>query len=399
MTKRLVGGFTLIELLVVVAVIALLIGLLVPALAQARRAAQSVVSKVNMKQHATAMAAYQAERNGIFLNPHPATDDIDDVWEARFPNGWDYYAFPDEASLGADASDGWGTQNGILFSEAWFSFSYRQLFAQDYSGFASDVQFHPADSAVMDFFDDRIVRRMGVRDGEVSDAGGGSSGDLGAGDPVRTGAWHGSYFYSHALMFSFERYDLNNPKSEWVNNNPLTNIGTRFDPDTSGVRQNTLSSVSYPALKAMFWERADFTKSNRTGNPNPPSSLNRPPLWRGFAEGAPAEPLPPSYNSPEASPGVAFVDGSVRVVDMATLYDDRERDAESVRSSSGSGVVQSNLDPIQAFDYWGPDNAANYAEFFAWEDAGQNVSSSSGYYDGFFNFTSFGVRGRDVAGQ
>ncbi|MEM1166392.1 MAG: prepilin-type N-terminal cleavage/methylation domain-containing protein [Planctomycetota bacterium] len=54
-------GFTLIELLVVVAVIALLVGLLLPALGQARRSAQDMLCKSNLRQMAIASATYATD--------------------------------------------------------------------------------------------------------------------------------------------------------------------------------------------------------------------------------------------------------------------------------------------------------------------------------------------------
>jgi prepilin-type N-terminal cleavage/methylation domain-containing protein len=54
-------AFTLIELLVVIAVIALLIGLLLPGLSGARKAGRATVCRTNLKQFATAAAAYAVD--------------------------------------------------------------------------------------------------------------------------------------------------------------------------------------------------------------------------------------------------------------------------------------------------------------------------------------------------
>jgi prepilin-type N-terminal cleavage/methylation domain-containing protein/prepilin-type processing-associated H-X9-DG protein len=57
-------GFTLIELLVVISIIALLIAILLPALGAAREAARSSVCLGNLRQLATANAAYTADWDG-----------------------------------------------------------------------------------------------------------------------------------------------------------------------------------------------------------------------------------------------------------------------------------------------------------------------------------------------
>lgn len=67
MRKR--HGFTLIELLVVIAIITLLMGILLPALANARRAAQTVKDGTQLAQIHKGMVTFSRQFNGIFPRP------------------------------------------------------------------------------------------------------------------------------------------------------------------------------------------------------------------------------------------------------------------------------------------------------------------------------------------
>ena len=68
-------GFTLIELLVVIAIVAILASLLLPAISQAKRRAQSVVCRNNLKQWSLAMQLYVTD-NDDFLPPEGSPNGI-----------------------------------------------------------------------------------------------------------------------------------------------------------------------------------------------------------------------------------------------------------------------------------------------------------------------------------
>jgi len=60
------SGFTLVELLVVISIIALLVSILMPALGQARKQAQTVVCKTNLKQWGMCKDLYLADSDDLF---------------------------------------------------------------------------------------------------------------------------------------------------------------------------------------------------------------------------------------------------------------------------------------------------------------------------------------------
>lgn len=77
---RRIGAFSLIELVAVIALVALLVALLAPSLASTRRYAQRSVTLSNLRQHAVAFAAYQADERGAFpLMFNPRSPDLNNI--------------------------------------------------------------------------------------------------------------------------------------------------------------------------------------------------------------------------------------------------------------------------------------------------------------------------------
>jgi prepilin-type N-terminal cleavage/methylation domain-containing protein len=79
------AGFTLVELLVVVAVIGILVGVLLPALGGARRTAQELKCKNNLRQMAIASMTYAGENDDFYvptwtLQPGATVEQKDNRW-------------------------------------------------------------------------------------------------------------------------------------------------------------------------------------------------------------------------------------------------------------------------------------------------------------------------------
>ena len=74
-------GFTLIELLVVIAIIALLLAVVMPALRKAKRQAQAIICRSNLKQWALVFYLYTEDNDGSFPQSYPSPG-ID--WEEAY---------------------------------------------------------------------------------------------------------------------------------------------------------------------------------------------------------------------------------------------------------------------------------------------------------------------------
>jgi len=113
-------GFTLIELLVVISIIALLIALLLPALNSARDSAKKVQCLINLRQLATASAAFAADNQGATppqASAAPALTISFGIWHR---NGFGEPATYEQDRIDRDRF-GKYRRAGVLFSEGYSS--------------------------------------------------------------------------------------------------------------------------------------------------------------------------------------------------------------------------------------------------------------------------------------
>jgi prepilin-type N-terminal cleavage/methylation domain-containing protein len=222
-------AFTLIEVLVVVAIAALLIAILVPALSSGRRSAKALVGVSNLRALAQTKLAYTNDHQEYFLNPFRAQWPTDPATFGANPPKW-HTAFGS-----ADQSLRWDFQFECpeyradvytdAFSELWASF-----FA-DYRGTVrvSEDQFSPADGHLLDAYQD-------IRDTPLGKGG--------------SKLFPSSFMYSPTFWTKPERYPIG---------------GSRAPMAPEWLRNNQVSSVTYPSAKVMLWERCNFAQSSTRG--------------------------------------------------------------------------------------------------------------------------------------
>ena len=331
-------GFTLIELLVVIAIIALLIGILLPALGNARRTAQLLVSQTNLRSLSQISALYNGDQQGSFINPFNENYDNSEssfgewarVTKPGYPNSWRF--------------NGPGAWYSEMYAFHWYSLVGNELNEGDW---ASDTQFSPLDPAPKDRFLENVVYNDRYSHWEV--------------------IWDSSYVLSPTLWFAPERYrNIGRP-------NCVPNSAT-----ASLVRRNRVDNTVFASSKVIMWERFDTSKKTRT------------PTWRipGTDSTIPFDPQPysPNWNNPQASPTVATADGSVGRFDMIDLYD-RANDPDPQRARA-----------FIPTDQWNPASGNTLGPYSMAHDHLENASvEDPGAYPAFFWATRDGIQGRDIA--
>ena len=325
-------AFTLIELLVVMAIISILMGILLPAIAGARRQAQSTVGAANMRQLSLITTVYTTDNKGLFFNPF-----INQIASGECP-----------VTVGVDSERRWtfsrerfSTWSSDGFAAYWYA--YINAIQPD-EGYALDVSFSPADSGAL------RQRRENASSSPLYLA-------------------PGSFYMSPTFWKDPGMYDFKTQQEcvlyseNYWHHCPCTPC--KIQPASLGVQD-----VTYPSAKVMLFERADFQQPTRvTIKP----------------DGTQSRPLSPAWNNPRAKPNVCTVDGAVTKADMQDLTNraDRARteDPELAFLPVDLGAIPDNMPVLQ------PDGVANLDV---------DTPLSDGLYPYFFAGTRYGIRGRDL---
>lgn len=303
-------GFTLIEMLVVVAIAALLIAILVPALSSGRRSAKALVGVSNLRSLTQTKLAYTNDHQEYFLNPFRAEWLADPNGSAVLPKWYTAFGSVDSTlrwDFKFECPEYSETAYTDAFAELWASFF------SDYRGAVriSEDQFSPADGHLLDAYQD-------IRDTPIAKGGG--------------QLFASSFLYSPTFWTKPERYNITNPN------------GMRPEMQPEWLRNNQVSSVTYPSAKVMLWERCNFAHaSQRTGFIGLSSARN-----------------------------VAVADGSVIFLQM--------RDIVDAMSSSGGGGG----------------GGGGSGRGVAAPTNGSMIYCNTGAGPEFFFGTANGIRGRDI---
>jgi prepilin-type N-terminal cleavage/methylation domain-containing protein len=224
------GGFTLIELLVVIAIIAMLIGILLPAMGEARRTSQRIVSLANLRTNGLIMSAYSNDNNDDFVNPFtPATQCGGGLLGGT--KAW-VWVYGEECMRGWPYEPGYSTQGSESYGYHWIAHTiYTDV---DTASRGANI-YSPGDAALKNW----------LRENTDSSA-----------QTDYTWIFPSSYWYppvfwqSHTRFASFDR--------------PIANRNNKFF-----FRRNKTTDVLYPAKKVMIFESKDYAAKDQPMWNNP----------------------------------------------------------------------------------------------------------------------------------
>ena len=348
-------AFTLIELLIVVLIVAVLIAIVMPAVGSARAAARQVVSSSNLAQLGRAHLAYCGEQRGNFVNPFDpafATDPSNPAVDPSTPGMRDWMVYKDPRT-----HQQWSSTWTILGHAEAFSWIAASLLAANISpgDYLPEYIMSPSDRHVRDRM--RAVRTQAPAATTYR-------------EEFHVQWIDSSYWYPPVFWLDAGRYA--GPER------PV--VGRSLQDARAYWRRNRQDSVTWPSMKALMFERFDFSRPTRL---------------TGFEdERVRAHPM---FCNPDAAPQTVFVDGSVGRASVGAMAAASEPGKAGEDELAPSGVFAPETWYLERFR--DAKNLSNMAQ-----DPIENGDAIGGFsrtmaWPGYLFATRNGIKGRDVVNR